>query len=171
MMQPGYSQVPITNVTPDVASELNRLYYNEFSYIRPLEVDLRLMSAVTPSTVAHALPPANFAETTEAYLVAVELPGIDIKDMTLQIVGQQMELTAFRKPIWTSGPDTTGFTVTEGRFGTMRRTIALPADSNVAGIQALCGHGLLAITIPKVSSAASRQAGPTVANITINAAL
>lgn len=171
MMQPGFSQIPITNVTPDVASELNRLYYSEFTYVRPLEVDHRLLSGVSPSTVAHALPPANFAESAEAYLVAVELPGIDIKDMTLQIVGNQMDLTAFRKPIWTTGPNPTGFTVTEGRFGTMRRTIALPADANVAGIQAHCGQGLLAITIPKVSNSASRQAGTTVANITINSAM
>lgn len=170
MMQPGFSQVPITNVAPDVASELNRLYYSEFAYIRPMEIE-RLMSGVSPSTVTHAVPPANFAETADAYLVAVELPGIDIKDMTLQIIGQQMELTAFRKPIWTAGPNPTGFTVTEGRFGTMRRVITLPADANVAGIQAQCGQGLLTITVPKASNAASRHSGAAVANITINSAI
>ncbi len=169
-MQPGFSQVPITNVTPDVASDLNRLYYSEFSYNRPQDVDQRLLSAVSPSTLAHALPPVNFAESAEAYLVAVELPGIDIKDMTIQIVGRQMELTAFRKPIWTHGSNTTGFTVTEGRFGTLRRAIPLPADANVGGIQALCGQGLLTITIPKVSGGASTTAGPTLSNITISTA-
>jgi HSP20 family molecular chaperone IbpA len=61
--------------------------------------------------------------------------------------------------------------VTEGRFGTLRRSIALPADTNVGGIQAQDGHGLLTILVPKASNAASRQSGATVANVTINASI
>ncbi len=168
-MQPGFNQVPIH--TGDVAGELNRLFYNDLAFARTLDLDRAHLQAPHSGAVAHVLPPANFAETADAYLVAVEVPGIDLKDMTLQIVGHQLALTAFRKPIWTFGTTTTGFTVTEGRFGTLRRTIGLPADVNVAGIQAQYGHGLLTITIPKTSNAASPLAGTTVANVTINAAI
>ena len=171
MMQPGFSQVPIHNVSPDVAGDLNRVYYNELSFAHPIDLENRLMPATLAASMTHALPPANFAETDDTYLVAVEVPGIDIKDMTLQIVGHQLFLTAFRKPIWTFGPNTTGFTVTEGRFGTLRRTIPLPADANVGSIQAHCGQGLLTIVVPKTSNAASRLPGVTVANVTINAAI
>ncbi|MBM3267102.1 MAG: Hsp20/alpha crystallin family protein [Candidatus Sericytochromatia bacterium] len=113
---------------------------------------------------------ANFAETPEAYLIAVELPGIEVKDISLQVVGQQLAITAFRKPIWTSGAVTAGFTMTEGRFGTLRRSISLPPDANATGVAAQHGNGLLTITIPKTGNGAAHAPGVPVANVAIQAA-
>lgn len=171
MLQPGYSAVPLGGYTADPTSQLNRLYYNELSYAGQIEPGMPIAPNSASSGLPYATPAANFAETPDAYCVIVELPGVELKDVTLQLQGHQLVLTAFRKPIFSQGPATYGYVAAEGRFGSLRRSFVLPATANRSAIQAQFGHGLLTIYLPKVAPQPGTSQAPAVSEVAINAAL
>lgn len=114
-------------------------------------------------------PAVNTAETPDAHLLVIELPGVDVRDITLQVAGNQLILTAFRKPIWNNGTVTVGYHATEGRFGTLRRVFPLPPGYPSSQIQANFVNGQITIVLPK--AAVPMGAGVPAANVAINAAI
>ncbi len=114
-------------------------------------------------------PQVNCAETPDAHLLVVELPGVDVRDISLQVAGNQLILTAFRKPIWNNGTVTVGYYSTEGRFGTLRRVFHLPAGYPASQIQANFVNGQITIVLPK--AAAPMGAAAPAANVAINASI
>lgn len=114
-------------------------------------------------------PAVNTAETPDAHLLVIELPGVDVRDVTLQVAGNQLILTAFRKPIWNNGTVTVGYHATEGRFGTLRRVFHLPVGYPASQIQANFVNGQITIVLPK--AAVPMGSGAPAANVAINAAI
>lgn len=94
------------------------------------------------------LPRTNVAETADAYLVQLELPGIAEDAIEVNMHEGQLLVKAERKDE----------TKTEGRtwhrieqsYGTFARTIALPKDAKADAIEAVYQQGVLTLTIPKV---------------------
>ncbi|HEY9766017.1 MAG TPA: Hsp20/alpha crystallin family protein [Chroococcales cyanobacterium] len=115
-------------------------------------------------------PLANFAETPDANLMVVELPGIDCKDLNLQVSGNTLILTAVRHPFWQNGGSAFYYHTTEGRFGTMRRYFQLPYGISPAQIQASFINGILTVMLPKPSmgQGGGTHQGMPVSNVMIN---
>lgn len=113
-------------------------------------------------------PPVDCAETPDAYLVVVELPGVDLKDVTLQIHGGTLVLNGFRRPTWSNGTVTVNYHQAEGRFGALRRVLPLPSGVIPSQIQANFVNGLLSIILPK-NAPGSNQVPQ--ASIVINSAV
>ncbi|HBN08189.1 MAG TPA: hypothetical protein DD435_05950, partial [Cyanobacteria bacterium UBA8530] len=115
-------------------------------------------------------PLANFAETPDANLMVVELPGIDCKDLNLQVSGNTLILTAVRHPFWQNGGSAFYYHTTEGRFGTMRRYFQLPYGISPAQIQASFVNGILTVMLPKPSmgQGGGTHQGMPVSNVMIN---
>lgn len=114
---------------------------------------------------ANCCPLMNVAETPDAYLLVVELPGVDLKDINLQLHGASLVLSAFRRPTWSNGTVTVNYHQAEGRFGTLRRAVPLPVGVIPGQIQANFVNGTLSIVLPK--GAAANGTMPQ-ANIVIN---
>lgn len=162
--------MPVNNCVANGAPELNRLIQNEITYVQRLGSALRPNDGWGGDFAQHfGVPPANFAEATDSYFIGIEVPGIELKDVIVQIMGQHLLLTAFRKPVWTFGATPCGFQLAEGCFGAMQRSFLLPPDANTTGIQGQCGQGLLLIVIPRNPSLAHRSSALQFTNITINA--
>lgn len=101
------------------------------------------------------LPALDVEERDEEFLVSVELPGVDKKDVSVTVVDNQLtikgekhgskeqkEAKVYRKETW------------EGSF---QRTIALPDRVASDKIQAKMKDGVLQLLLPKREEAKPRQ--------------
>ncbi|HLQ38439.1 MAG TPA: Hsp20/alpha crystallin family protein [Planctomycetota bacterium] len=93
-------------------------------------------------------PRTNIVETDQAYVLAFEVPGLEEKDIRVDLRENQLLITGERK----DDRETEGKTWhrVEHRYGTMTRTIALPPDAKTDGIEAVCKRGILTVTVPKL---------------------
>ncbi len=171
MLQPGYSAGPMSAFGVDPTTQLNNVFYNELSFTGQVDPATQVAQGSMPGGLPYAIPTANFAEMPDAFAVIVELPGVELKDVTLQLQGHQLVLTAFRKPIFAYGPSNYGYLATEGRFGSLSRAFVLPATVNRTAIRAQFGHGVLTIFLPKVAQQQGVAPAPSVSEVVINAAL
>lgn len=97
------------------------------------------------------LPRTNVAETEDAYLVQLELPGVTEEAIDVKVHEGQLHVRAERKDE-TQSEGRTWHRV-EQRYGTFARTIALPKNARGDAIEAVYQQGVLSLTIPKVPEA------------------
>jgi HSP20 family protein len=100
---------------------------------------------------ADLIPPTNIAETGQAYLVSLEMPGLKEEDIQVQMQDGQLVVTAERHDERKEEGRT--WHRVEQRFGRMSRTIALPKGVGPDGIQATYKNGILTLTVPKAPEA------------------
>jgi HSP20 family protein len=118
----------------------------------------RLMSAVAdPSFAAPVaapawMPSADISETDDAYLVEVDLPGVDRADIDVQVHGTDLVVTGEIKE-----------KVRERLLRRTRRTghfefrATLPADIDPDRVEAHLSDGVLRVTVPKASAGGARH--------------
>lgn len=109
------------------------------------------------------VPALNLAETPKEFTATLELPGLDEKDIDIQLLGNRLIVSGERK--WeTESKDKEYFRV-ESEYGAFRRAIDLPDGlvTNSESIRATFKKGLLEIRIPKVEPkpAAKVKINPT----------
>jgi len=92
-------------------------------------------------------PAMDAVEEGESYRVLVELPGVTLQDLDLQVDGQTMILTGDKRV----PPEVPveGFLRTEGTYGPFRRIVHLPGPFDADHIEARLTDGLLTVTVPK----------------------
>ena len=92
-------------------------------------------------------PRTNISETDTAYELAFELPGLDEKDIHVDLQDQTLTVTAERK----DQREAQGkrWHRVEHRSGQFARTISLPHDAANSGIEAVYQKGVLTVTVPK----------------------
>jgi HSP20 family protein len=100
-------------------------------------------------------PALDISERKDAYLVAVELPGLMAED--LQITLEEGLLTIQGERQFTSGSSEQQYHRVERRYGAFRRSITLPAHVIAEGIQASLEDGVLQLLVPKAEEAKSKR--------------
>jgi HSP20 family protein len=96
-------------------------------------------------------PPVDISERKDAYVFAVELPGVTVED--LEIAFQDGLLTIQgERPLTQDSPDEQVH-VLERRYGLFRRSITLPPHVKADAIEASTEDGVLRVVIPKVEEA------------------
>lgn len=92
-------------------------------------------------------PRANISETDAGYELSFELPGLDEKDIHVNLQDHTLTITAERK----DQREQSGrrWHRVEQRYGQFSRTISLPMDSANSGIEAVYQKGVLTVTVPK----------------------
>jgi HSP20 family protein len=95
------------------------------------------------------VPPLNFGESDNSYEISLELPGMDEKDIHIQIIGNQLVITGERK--WESEKKAKDYTRVECQYGAFRRAITLPETARLDrdAIEAHYDKGMLDIRVPK----------------------
>lgn len=123
------------------------------------EVD-RLFSRVFRTTELGAwpesrglAPPIEVAETPDAFELVLELPGIDPKDVTIELQGDVLTIRGEKKAEHEERRAT--WHVSERRYGNFVRSMRLPFQTEADKIEAAYRNGLLTVTVPK--PAALRQ--------------
>jgi HSP20 family protein len=95
-------------------------------------------------------PPMNVAESEGHYTVSLELPGMEAKDVSIEVMGNQLQISGERK--WEEEKEAKEFHRTESHYGRFERTLALPENLRLdrASIEATYEKGILSIRIPKM---------------------
>jgi HSP20 family protein len=131
--------------TGEVAS-----FRNEFDDLFSRFFDVDVQNKLPQAFSRAGVPLTNVAETDKNWMVSVELPGLNEKDISVQLLGDDLQITAERK--WEEEKKGKEFHRVESQYGSLQRSIRLPnyvrheADAIVASYK----KGMLEITIPKV---------------------
>lgn len=96
------------------------------------------------------IPAVNMAETDKEFAVSVELPGLDEKDIQVQLLGGDLVISGERK--WEGEKKDKTFHRVESQYGSFRRVIEMPegARTEPDAIAATYSKGILEIRVPKV---------------------
>lgn len=94
-------------------------------------------------------------ETQDALKIKAALPGIDPKDVNIEVNDNTLTMTAERRH--DQQPDSGSFQWIEQQYGTFSRSLTLPRYADLQKIEARYSHGMLELTIPKKESAKPRR--------------
>jgi HSP20 family protein len=100
------------------------------------------------------IPALEMVEEGDGYSLSVELPGIDEKDVEISVADGVLCVSGESKQDEERKED--GFMISERRYGSFARKVALPADADEGDIKAKFKRGILKIKIAKDSDAAPR---------------
>jgi len=93
------------------------------------------------------VPAAELQETEEAINLKVELPGIDLKDIDVQVTKTSVHITAERKT--ERKIEDKGVTKSEFHYGKFQRVIPLNLQIDNTKVVADYNNGILNLTLPK----------------------
>ena len=116
----------------------------------------RLFDSLSPSTTSKEnlgiafIPPAELHETPEAIHLKLEIPGMEAKDLDVQVTAEAVSISGERKS--ETKTEAKGVTRTEFRYGQFRRVIPLPTPIQNEKVQADYKDGILSLTLPKVEA-------------------
>jgi len=97
------------------------------------------------------IPPVDVAETENEYLVRMDLPGVEPKEIDIQVVGQNLLVTGERKREKSEKRDE--YLRSEVRYGSFQRSIALPEGARISrdDVKARFRNGTLRVHVPKAT--------------------
>ncbi len=96
---------------------------------------------------ADFIPAINTREADDAYYVEVDLPGVDKKDIDIDLQDNTLVISGERKT--TQEDQENDYYRVESIFGKFERRFTLPEDADIDKIDAKSMDGVLEITIPK----------------------
>ena len=100
-------------------------------------------------------PPLDITETDTTLQVRMDLPGIDAKEIDVQVSGNQLTIAGERKEEKVTKNELVHRI--ERRLGYFSRSFALPCPVQEDKIEANYQDGVLHVTLPKTEEAKSRR--------------
>jgi HSP20 family protein len=113
--------------------------------------DLLARGSMLPETFKRTpIPAVNLAETGKEFVATIELPGLEEKDVSVQILGDQLVISGERK--WEEEKKDKEFYRVESQYGAFKRVVPLPEGLNLDAdaVTAKLQKGILEVRIPKV---------------------
>ena len=93
------------------------------------------------------VPAAELSETDEALHLKLEVPGMEAKDLDIQVMADRVAIAGERKSEIKS--EENGSTRSEFRYGKFQRVIPLPVKIQNTNVSADYKDGILNLTLPK----------------------
>jgi HSP20 family protein len=100
-------------------------------------------------------PSLDVAETNGAVEVRLDVPGVEPKEIDIQLNGNMLTVSGRRKEEKEEKDKT--FHRVERRFGSFSRSITLPCPVKEEAIEAKYHDGVLTITMPKTEEAKAKK--------------
>jgi HSP20 family protein len=97
--------------------------------------------------LASMAPSIDVHETPAAYTVTAELPGLDVKDVELELRDNALFLTGEKRKEETAKEGEQ--TWTERSYGRFQRVIPLESEVDADKVEASCKNGVLTVKLPK----------------------
>ncbi len=132
-----------------IQTELNRIFDD---YWNPARCPASPGAPVDRES-SNWVPAIDLVETSDAYVLTAEVPGVDPGSIDLSLTGNTLNIRGF-KPA-EEGQDPTG-AVLERRFGPFFRQVVLPGEVEFEATRAEARLGVLKIRLPKRESSKSR---------------
>jgi HSP20 family protein len=125
--------------------------WEPFREINSLQREMnRLFDTLTPATPMNGdrfLPVVEMQETPDAVQLKVELPGIDLKDLDVQVTADSVAIAGERKSEIKT--EEKGIFRSEFFYGKFQRVIPLPTRIQNTEVNADYKDGILHLTLPK----------------------
>ena len=96
-------------------------------------------------------PAVDFAETDEAFVVRMEVPGVYKENLDINLTGDLLTISGKRESTQEAKAET--YLWQEREVGTFQRTIRLPAPVIESKVEAHYQDGVLRVTLPKEAPA------------------
>jgi HSP20 family protein len=96
------------------------------------------------------VPAAELEETDDAIYLKLEIPGMDAKDLDIQVSAEAISVSGERKS--ESKTEENGVTRTEFRYGKFERVIPLSVRVQNDKVEAEYSDGILRLTLPKAEA-------------------
>jgi HSP20 family protein len=100
-------------------------------------------------------PAIDIAENNNAFEVTVELPGLDAKNIDLQLSDGVLTIKGDKNE--EKEEKSKDRYVSERRYGSFRRSLQVPANVDADKIEASYKSGVLTVTLPKSAEAQKKQ--------------
>lgn len=121
----------------DIQREMNRLFNDV------------LASPTRPDGFGMTFSPAaELDETEDNYQLRLEVPGMEPKDLNVEVTAESVSISGERKSEKTE--ESNGSTRSEFRYGRFQRIIPLPGRIDNQNVAAEYKNGVLHLTLPKV---------------------
>lgn len=144
------------HMTPEVPLyfELDRLFDDLFHGYFPRSVMTRDASQAGEAVIR---PNLDISGDDKQYFVTVELPGVDEKDLHVELENDILRISGekrYAREIKPEGGDVkedngTNYYRLERSYGSFQRMLTMPDDVDVSGIKASHKDGVLTITLPR----------------------
>ena len=119
--------------------QVDRLFDDFFTPLEPRSFGAPAGQEVWPSVDVH--------ETDKAYKVTAELPGLEQKDVEVNLRDNALTISGEKRQEHSEADG--GRTYTERSFGRFQRTIPLAAEVDADKVQASFKNGVLTVEAPK----------------------
>ncbi len=130
------------------------VHYNPWHEMNSLQRQLNRLfdDALTPTnwddfSNLSKIPAAELTETDDVLHLKLELPGLEAKDLDIQVMADRVAIAGERKSETKLEED--GRTRSEFRYGKFSRVIPLPARIQNTNVTADYKDGILNLTLPK----------------------
>ena len=108
------------------------------------------------ATRQHSFAPSiDISETDKQYLIDVEVPGMDKKDIELNVENNTLTISGERK--FENKEEGKQFHRVESSYGSFSRSFSLPDNVNSESVQATYNNGILHITVDKSEQKMKKQ--------------
>jgi HSP20 family protein len=100
------------------------------------------------------MPDVDVTETDTELRISAELPGMEEKDVEIELSGNQLTVRGEKKE--EREETKKDFHVSERRYGSFRRTLQVPETVDAEKIDAEMKNGVLTVVLPKTEEAKSK---------------
>jgi HSP20 family protein len=130
---------------------MSLIRWEPFREIDSLQREMnRLFDTMVPTTgkeLGTFIPPAELHETPEAFQLKLEVPGMEAKDLDIEVTADRVSISGERKS--ETETEEKGYKRTEFRYGQFRRVIPLTAPVQNDKVEAEYKDGILNLNLPK----------------------
>ena len=129
---------------------------NPFSFLQR-EID-RLFEGVTrsiPGFATTTMPSMDISETDKAIEITAELPGLEKKDVELNVADNLLTIRGEKKN--EREEKNKDYHLVERSYGSFSRSVELPAGVRSEDISAEIANGVLRVTVPKPTPKQAKQ--------------
>jgi HSP20 family protein len=102
-------------------------------------------------------PAMDMVENEDGFLVSVDLPGVEKKDLEISVADNVLTVKGEKKAASEKKDENSRFYRKESWEGSFQRTISLPQGVDAAKIDAKMHDGVLQISLPKREEAKPKQ--------------
>ena len=103
------------------------------------------------------LPAVEVSETNDAMILTAELPGLEEKNLKINIENNVLSISGEKEQETTDGPPAKAFYMTERYYGAFQRSFTLPRTVDVEHVKAVFDKGVLTITLAKLPQSKGRK--------------
>lgn len=100
-------------------------------------------------------PSIDISETEQEYVIDVEIPGMDKKDIDLNVENNTLTISGERK--FEKKEDNKQYHRVESHYGSFSRSFTLPENVDTETVHASYKNGILTITVKKSEKSMKKQ--------------